>query len=140
MKNFVPVSPIAIEKRQLFDYNPLVLSLIGDGVHTLFIRTMLVGGTPYNINVLHTKVCDMVCASAQAEIMKALEERLNEDETFIFKKCKNAKSNNTPKHASLMEYKYATALEGVIGYLYLNGQSGRLEELLNFVYTENNVQ
>lgn len=137
MKKFLPVSPVAIEKRQLFDYNPLVLSLIGDGVHTLFVRTMLLEQYPYSIYELHSQVCKKVCASSQCEVMKLLEDKLNENESFIYKKCKNAKSNNTPKNASLMDYKYATAFEGVIGYLYLNGQIDRLEELFNYVYGDN---
>jgi ribonuclease-3 family protein len=136
MKNYLPVSPLKIEKRNLFDYNPLTLSLIGDGVHTLYIRTMLLGDNPYNINELHTKVCDKVCAQAQATDLKVIVELLNEDELFIYKKCKNAKNNHVPKHASLMEYKNSTAFEGLIGYLYLNGQQERLIELMDTIYNK----
>ncbi|HKL73883.1 MAG TPA: ribonuclease III domain-containing protein [Clostridia bacterium] len=130
-------SQVAVAKQQLFDYNPLVLSLIGDGVHTLFVRTMLSFNHPYGINELHTAVCLKVCASAQAIAMKKIIPILNEDENFIYRKCKNAKSNNVPKHASIMDYKYATAFEGIIGYLYLNKQQERLDEIFNLVYGEN---
>ncbi|NLL56059.1 MAG: ribonuclease III [Clostridiales bacterium] len=134
MQNYLPVSCVAIEKRQLFDYNPQVLSLIGDGVHTLFVRTMLSFSHQYNLNDLHSSACKMVCASAQAAAVKKITEIFNDDENFIYRKCKNAKCNNIPKHASLMEYKLATAFEGVIGFLYLSGQNKRLGQILNFVY------
>lgn len=137
MQKHLPISQVVIEKRLLFDYNPQVLSLIGDGVHTLFVRTMLSFSHPYELNDLHNEVCKMVCASAQAEAVKKITPLLCDDENFIYRKCKNAKSNNIPKHASIMEYKYATAFEGIIGFLYLNGQNERLGELLELVYKEN---
>ncbi len=136
MQKYLPSPPCVVEKRRLFDYDPHVLSLIGDGVHTLFIRTMLSFSHPYGINDLHQSVCGKVCAASQAKAMKTIEPALNEEENFIFKKCKNAHANNIPRHASLIEYKLASGFEGVIGYLYLSGQGDRLAEILTLVYGE----
>jgi ribonuclease-3 family protein len=98
---------------------------------------MLSFSQPYELNNLHTQVCKMVCATAQAEAVKQIATLLTEDENFIYRKCKNAKTNNIPKHASMMEYKYATAFEGIIGFLYMNGQNDRLCELFELVYGKN---
>lgn len=139
MQIYTPTPAFKIDEKLLFDYNPLVLSLIGDGVHTLFIRSMLVERYPYSSGGLHNKASDMICACSQAKIMENLKNILVEDEIFIYKKCKNSKCANIPKHASIMEYKMATAFEGIIGYLYLNGKIDRLTELLNFAYGGNNA-
>lgn len=136
MQKYLPSLDAIVDIKRLFDYNPQVLSLIGDGVHTLFVRTMLSNTYPYSLSSLHTAVCQRVCASAQAIAMEKLTPILTEDEDFIYRKCKNAKTNNIPKHASIMEYKYATAFEGLIGFLYLSGQIKRLGEILNLVYGE----
>jgi ribonuclease-3 family protein len=137
MQKYLPISQVIIEKHLLFDYNPQVLSLIGDGAHTLFVRAMLSFSHPYDLNELHNQVCKTVCASAQAIAIKKITPLLSEDENFIYRKCKNAKSNNIPKHASIMEYKLATAFEGIVGFLYLNGQNERLGEIFDIVYGKN---
>ncbi len=138
MKTIVclPLSKTSYEKSYLKDVNPLVLSFVGDGVHTLLIRANTLEKSPYKNNELHAMTSKNVCATKQAADSKNLLPFLNEEELFIYKKAKNAKTNSLPKHATLMEYHLATALEAVIGYLYLSGQNERLEELLLNIYPE----
>lgn len=136
MKKYLPECGCVIAKNKLFDYDPLVLSLVGDGVHTLFVRSMLAQKLPFSAGGLHNETCRAVCASAQAAAAKRIEGILDEDEAFIYKKCKNATARNLPKHATLMEYKYATALEGLIGYLYLSGLNQRLSQIIETAYAD----
>lgn len=138
MKNLtgLPLSKTNYEKAYLRDVNPLSLSFVGDGVHTLLIRTMSLHKAPYHNNELHILTSQKVCATRQAADAKLLLPLLNEDELFIYKKAKNAKTHSLPKNATLMEYHLATALEAVIGYLYLSAQNERLEELLINIYPD----
>lgn len=138
MKNLIglPLSKINYEKSYLKDVNPLSLSFVGDGVHTLLIRAMSLNKSPYHNNDLHILTAQMVCATRQALDAKVLLPLLNEEELFIYKKAKNAKTHSLPKNATLMEYHLATALEAVIGYLYLSAQNERLEELLVNIYPD----
>ena len=71
-----------------------------------------------------------VKASAQADILKELEIQLTEEEQDIVRRARNTQNHHLPKNASVQEYMYATALEGLIGYLYLTGQEIRLNEIL----------
>lgn len=138
MKKIVclPVSKTHYDKAYLRDVSPLALSFVGDGVHTLLIRANNLEKSPYKNNELHSITSKIVCATKQAVDSKNLLPFLNEEELFIYKKAKNAKTNSLPKNASLMEYHLATALEAIIGYLYLSGQNERLEELLLNIYPE----
>ncbi len=138
MKKIVclPLSKTNYDKAYLRDVNPLVLSFVGDGVHTLLVRANNLKKSPYRNNELHALTSKKVCATTQALDAKHLLPYLNDEELFIYKKAKNAKTNSLPKNASLMDYHLATALEAVIGYLYLSGQNERLEELLLDIYPE----
>ena len=61
---------------------------------------------------------------------------LTEDEVDVYKRCRNAKQSTMAKHASAVDYKIASGLEGLLGFLYLSGQSERISELLNIAYNE----
>ncbi len=132
----LPLSQTNYTKEYLRDVSPLSLSFVGDGVHTLFIRTMCLEKSPFHNNELHNLTAQRVCATKQAFDAKAILPLLNEEELFIYKKAKNAKTHSLPKNATLMDYHLATALEAVIGYLYLAGQNERLEELLVGIYPD----
>lgn len=111
-------------------YSPLVLAYIGDSIYDLIIRTMMVelGNAP--VNKLHKRVTRLVQATAQAEIYHAIKEQLTEEETSVFKRGRNAKSFTSAKNAGIVEYRTATGLEALIGYLYLSDRMDRLMELI----------
>ena len=136
MKKYLPFSMDSVPVAALRDANPLTLSFVGDGVHTLFVRAAVLERNPYKNNVLHELASSYVCASAQAEDAKKLFPLLNEAERFIFNKAKNAKINAVPKHAGIYRYQLATAFEAVTGYLYLSGQNDRLTELYENIYSD----
>jgi ribonuclease III family protein len=121
----------AHEARQL---NPLVLAFIGDAIYEIFIRTYLVDkNRDMSVHKLHVNCISYVKAHAQSEFIKALEERLTEEELAIFKRGRNSKSGTVPKNADLQEYKAATGFEALIGYLYITEQTERLNYLFNSV-------
>lgn len=142
MKKYLPVSFDCISVNELKNSNPLALSFVGDGVHTLFIRSAMLDKNPYRNDVLHELTSEFVCAPAQAEAAKIMLPLLTAEERQIFNKAKNGKINTVPKHATIYQYQLATAFEAVTGYLYLSGNNERLYELYSALYkdrlTENN--
>lgn len=108
--------------------NPLVLAFLGDTVYDLYIRSTIVKNTGACINTVHRAAVGQVNAHAQAMAAEMLEPLFTEAEQDIYRRGRNAKSG-VPKNMSVIDYRRATGLEAVIGYLYLTGQYARLEEL-----------
>jgi ribonuclease-3 family protein len=109
--------------------SPLALAYIGDAVLELYVRTYLVHSGKQNVNALHKKAIQYVNASAQANLLRKLEESLSEEEMVIAKRGRNAKSGHIPKNADMLDYRYSTGLECLIGYLYLKEDCRRLDEI-----------
>lgn len=110
--------------------SPLTWAYVGDAVYELYIRTYLVNTTKQKPHYLHVEATKYVKAKAQAEILKKLEESLTEGEKEIVRRTRNTQNHHLPKHADLADYTYATAFEGLIGYLYLTGNNERLANIL----------
>lgn len=113
------------------EYSPLVLAYIGDAVFEIFIRTEVVSRGNAPVNKLHKTAREYVKASAQAKIYDKIKTYLTEEEEAVFKRGRNAKSGTVPKNADLSDYKHATGLEALFGYLYLDGQIERLQYLID---------
>lgn len=109
--------------------NPIVLAYIGDSVFSLYIRLRLLP-TSSHVRILNDISSKMVSAVCQCQAMEKLQAMLTEEETAIFRRGRNAKSM-VPKSASVYEYRMATALEALLGYLLLEGKEERLHELLD---------
>ena len=107
------------------------LAFIGDAVHTLAVRSKLVEQVGAKTGVLHRLQSKEVSATAQAATLKRIESELTETELDVFKRCRNTHQTTRAKNASAVEYKIASGFEGLIGYLYLIGNSERIAELLN---------
>lgn len=117
-------------EQELNSYSPLVLAYIGDCVYELLIRTLLVGKANCQVSKLHKKAIDYVKAETQAAMIAALMDELTEEEQDVFRRGKNAKPHTIPKNASLSDYRRATGMEAVIGYLYLKDDMERVIELV----------
>lgn len=116
------------EARQL---PPLALAYIGDSVFELFVReTVLAADRTNKVHTLHREAVRMVNARSQAAFLAALGPRLTEAERYIVQRGKNAKPHSVPKNADILDYKQATALEALVGFLYLTGKQERLREIL----------
>lgn len=112
--------------------SPLQLAYIGDSVYELLVRTYLLN-KGLSVKELHKATIQYVKAKAQANIIHSLEDKLTENEQIIVKKGRNAKSNTVPKNAAIIDYKYATGLEALFGYLYLTCQDKRISELFQMI-------
>lgn len=115
---------------------PLVLAYIGDTVYDLYVRTELVLTTGLTAHGLHLAAAKKVCASAQAESFRKIEGMLAEDELAVFKRGRNGHMGTIPKNASIGDYRAATGLEAVIGWLYLKGNDARINELMRVILND----
>ncbi|MBE5955754.1 MAG: ribonuclease III [Lachnospiraceae bacterium] len=111
-------------------YSPLALAYIGDCVFDMLIRHMIVSKGNMAVQKYHKKVSSLVNAHAQAEMITGLEPELSEEEQNIYKRGRNSKPATTAKNASVKEYKMATGMEALLGYLYLTDQHTRLIDLV----------
>lgn len=117
-------------KSELAAVKPLALAFVGDCVYELYIRNYLISEKYKDVNELHVKSIFYVKAKAQAYILHILEEELTDDEREIVRRGRNAHPHTVPKNASVADYRYATAFETLIGYLYMLGENERLDYIL----------
>jgi len=117
--------------------NPLVLAYIGDSVFEVYVRTKVVNDGMFKTNKLHRLATEYVKAKAQAEALVKITENLTDDELNIVRRGKNANSNTIPKNADIADYKKATALEALIGYLFLSNKLERLDEIIDLILNKN---
>lgn len=110
-------------------YSPLALAFIGDGIFEIIIRTVVVERGNRSADGLHKTKSRVVNAKVQAKMAEALLEELTEEELACYKRGRNAKSHTAAKNASIAEYRKATGLEALFGYLYLSGKEERIFEL-----------
>lgn len=106
----------------------LELAFVGDSVYDLTVRARLVreGG---HVRDLHRKAVGFVKAAAQSEALGRIEPMLTEEEAGVVRRARNARQTPT-KNADAADYHRATALEALIGFLYLTGREERLKEIL----------
>jgi ribonuclease III family protein len=122
---------IKTEVKNVNTLSPLVLAYIGDAVYEVYIRTYLVTRGNSNVFNLHKASIKFVQASAQCDIIHRLMPTLSEEEVYIVKRGRNAKSGTMPKNADVTQYKYATGFEALVGYLYLQKKFERLNDIMN---------
>lgn len=111
-------------------YSPLTLAYIGDCIYDVIIRTVVVERGNRSVNQLHKTVVRYVNAGTQARMIEALQEYLTDEEQGIYRRGRNAKSSSTAKNASVTDYRKATGMEALLGYLYLKDEMGRAIELV----------
>ena len=118
--------------------NSLVLAYLGDSVYELYVRRYLIKKGIAKVNELQKEATKCVSAIAQEKLlMKLLDsDFLSEDEINIIKRARNHKNNHKPKYASIITYKNATGLEASIGYLDIEGNLKRIDEIMNFILEE----
>ena len=109
--------------------SPLTLAFVGDAVYDLLVREELVCEANRPVGALNEEKIRVVRCEAQAITANLLIPLLNNEETAVFKRGKNAHTTTVPKHAAKMDYHTATGLEALFGYLYLKGDIERIREL-----------
>ena len=114
--------------------SPLTLAFLGDAVFELLVRERFVSQGNAPVRTLHQKAVSVVCAAAQSEAVALLEGLLTDEETEIYKRGRNANGHHVPKNADPVEYRRATGLEALFGYLYLKGDKDRLLALFECIW------
>lgn len=109
--------------------SPLVLAFIGDTIYDLLTRGYIIAEGNAPVNKMHTKAKHIVNAAAQSQAYSIIEPALTEEEHAVLKRGRNAKSNTSAKNQSIVDYRRATGVEALFGWLYLKGEYERLEEL-----------
>jgi ribonuclease-3 family protein len=126
-----PVVPTDVPVNLL---SPVVLAYIGDAVFEIYVRQRLVAGFNRKPNELHRAATSYVSAAAQARLLQRWIPLLTEEEADIVRRGRNTKSGQPPKNADPGDYRHATALECLVGYLYYNGAKERLEQLVELAF------
>lgn len=119
-----------MDRKTVLSMNTTALAFLGDAVYEVRVREHLLKNGGHHADRLHRDAVDFVRAKAQAGIIKKMAGMLTEEELALAKRARNRKSATKPKNADPVDYKWATAFEALIGYLYLAGEYDRLEEII----------
>ncbi|MBQ3181638.1 MAG: Mini-ribonuclease 3 [Clostridia bacterium] len=114
--------------------SPLTLAFLGDSVYEMFVRTKILASGNRPASELHKIAVGYVKAKAQADAAHKILDMLTDDELAIYKRGRNTNIHTVPKNADMADYRHATALETLIGYLYLKGEEERLIKILNAAF------
>ncbi|HIU25563.1 MAG TPA: ribonuclease III [Candidatus Copromorpha excrementigallinarum] len=115
----------------LKNVNTTALAYMGDAVYEQAVREHVMKSGLSDVNRLHLTSTQFVKASAQAMVIKTLFQELTEEEKRLVKRARNRKSATRAKNADPVTYKWATAFEALIGYLYLADEEERLKQLMD---------
>ena len=119
---------------QLCTYSTAALAYLGDCVIEMCVREHLVRSGISSSARLNRLALDFVRAPRQAEAMKKILPLLDEEETAVFHRGRNTGHGNTPKSATVAEYRAATGMEALFGYLHLAGREERIRTLFAAAY------
>ena len=114
---------------QLRAISSIGLAHMGDAVFEVMVRTWLCAHGKATGKGLHQATIRLVCAESQAEKAEHILPLLTEEEMAVFKRGRNAQVHSVPGHASRAQYGEATALEALLGWLWLKGRKDRVNEL-----------
>lgn len=118
----------------------LALAHVGDAVFELLVRTRLASEREATAERLHRETVRIVNAGAQAAFARLLLPELTEEEAAVYKRGRNAHVNSVPRHASLGDYHAATGFEALFGWLWLRGETARLKELFDRIWSSLNSE
>ena len=127
---------IQLSSDEIKGISSIGLAHLGDAVYELLVRTWLCAHGKATGKGLHRATIELVCAPKQAEFSEKILPQLTEEEQAVFKRGRNANVHSIPQHASRAQYQQATALEALLGWLYLNGRRERINELFNIMMEE----
>ncbi|MBO5221707.1 MAG: ribonuclease III [Clostridia bacterium] len=122
-----------ITEAEARQYSPLTLAYLGDGVYELLVRETLVLQNNRPNGQLHREALQFVSAKGQSDGLEAILPLLTEEEQAMFKRGRNSDAAGH-RNSDIIQYKRATGLETLFGYLYLTGKTDRLEELFRILH------
>ena len=118
------------------EINVLVLAYLGVTIYENYVRRFLIQKKIANVNDLQKAAVQYVSAKSQANYLQKMIDCnfLSSSEIEIVKRARNYKTTSHPKSCDIVTYKYATGLECLIGYLDLENQKGRIDEIMSFIF------
>jgi len=119
-----------MEKKNVAYMNTTVLAFLGDSVYETYVRNHVIAAGQVNADLLHKAAVRFVRADAQAGALKELMDELTDEEQGLVKRARNKKISTKPKNADPVVYKWATAFEALIGFLYLTEDHVRMDEII----------
>lgn len=120
--------------QEIKQLSPLGLAYIGDGIYELMTRERIVSRGNMPVAKLHFETVSIVRAAAQSDAVAVIIDDLSEEELAVYKRGRNANGSHVPRNADPGQYRRATGLEALFGYLYLNERHERIEELYERIY------
>jgi ribonuclease-3 family protein len=125
-----------LTSREAKQFSPLALAFMGDAVFEQLCREKLMLTANMPAKKLHEMAVKKVCAEYQANAVRYLLDNslLSEEELDILKRGRNSNGVNAPKHSTVSEYRAATGLESLFGFLHLCGRHERAAEIFDIVW------
>lgn len=123
---------------KICDMSTASLAYLGDCVIELFVRERLTMSGISSSKSLNREALKFVSAPSQAAAMKNIIDLLTDEESGFYRRGKNLAHMNVPKNATPSEYRAATGMETVFGFLHLSGNLPRARELFALAYPEEN--
>ncbi|MBB6734916.1 Mini-ribonuclease 3 [Cohnella zeiphila] len=134
--NQAVIAPLLPDRVPASQLSPIVLAYIGDAVFEVYVRQHLIASAARKPHELHRAATRYVSAAAQAKLLQRWMPLLTEEEADIARRGRNSKSGQAPKNADPVDYRHATGLESLVGYLYYRGERDRLEQLIALAFSE----
>ena len=115
--------------------NALTYAYLGDSIYEIYVRKYLISKNIVKVKDLQKESIKYVSANSQASFLKNMldDNFFNEEEVKIIMNARNHKNNHKPRNSDIITYKYATGLEALIGYLYVNDNKKRIDEIMQFI-------
>jgi len=123
-------SAFALPEQDVRSFSPLALAYLGDSVYELVLRTCVVEKGNRQVKLMDREGSNLAKAETQARMAAALQDILTDEESAAYRRGRNTNSSSVAKHASVLDYRQATGLESLFGYLYLTGREERIFELV----------
>lgn len=118
---------VKTEQVNVYQYSPLALAYMGDSILDLLVKKYFVTHSNMQPHKYHVEVSKIVKAVNQADYIDQIMEELSEDELDVYKRGRNTNTHSKAKNATMGQYRKATGLEALYGYLYLKGDMERLQ-------------
>lgn len=129
----------ALPEAEINQMSALSLAHVGDAVYELMTRSCLAKDGTATARRLHSETVSRVNAPAQAKAAEKILPLLTESELAVYKRGRNARVNSVPHASSPAQYHAATGLEALFGWLWLRGETARIEELFGHISEDGNA-
>lgn len=120
-----------LQKRDIREYSAMGLAYIGDAVYELAVRTYVIEHYNAQVQKMHRITSSLVKAQTQAAVADVIMDSLTPEEASAYRRGRNSDTHTRSRNADMIDYRRATGLEALVGYLYLNGEYKRLLELIH---------